>query len=69
MLLAAAGLDASRTPEIMADAAHAILTRDSRSYTGNFAIDEDVLREEGLTDFDKYANKPGTPLLPDFFLD
>ncbi len=69
MLLEAAGLDASRTPEIMADAAHAILTRDSESYTGNFAIDDDVLAEEGVTDFDKYANKPGTPLLPDFFLD
>lgn len=69
LLLAAAGLEASRTPEIMADAAHAILTRDSRTYTGHFAIDEDVLREEGVTDFDKYANKPGTPLLPDFFLD
>jgi citronellol/citronellal dehydrogenase len=69
MLLSVAGLEASRTPEIMADAAHAILTRDSRSYTGNFAIDEDVLHEEGVSDFDKYAHKPGTPLLPDFFLD
>jgi citronellol/citronellal dehydrogenase len=69
MLLSIAGLDASRTPEIMSDAAHAMLTRDSKTYTGNFAIDEDVLREEGVTDFDQYANKPGTPLLPDFFLD
>jgi citronellol/citronellal dehydrogenase len=69
MLLSFAGLEASRTPEIMSDAAHAILTRPSRDYTGHFAIDEDVLAEEGVTDFDRYANKPGTPLLPDFFLD
>jgi citronellol/citronellal dehydrogenase len=44
----------ARTPDIMADAAHAILTRDSRSCTGNFYTDEDVLREEGLTDFAGY---------------
>ncbi|MGK2858131.1 MAG: SDR family oxidoreductase [Thermoanaerobaculia bacterium] len=69
MLLSFAGLEASRTPEIMSDAAHAILTRPSRDYTGHFAIDEEVLAEEGPVDFDKYANKPGTPLLPDFFLD
>ncbi len=58
-----------RTPDIVADAAHAILTRPSRDYTGHFAIDDDVLREEGITDLDGYANEPGTPLLPDFFLD
>jgi citronellol/citronellal dehydrogenase len=69
MLLSFAGLEASRTPEIMSDAAHAILTRPSREYTGHFALDDEVLAEEGVTDFDKYANKPGTPLLPDFFLD
>jgi citronellol/citronellal dehydrogenase len=69
MLLSFAGLEASRTPEIMSDAAHAIVTRPSREYTGHFALDEEVLAEEGVTDFDQYANKPGTPLLPDFFLD
>ncbi|MBI2215522.1 MAG: NAD(P)-dependent oxidoreductase [Acidobacteria bacterium] len=69
MLLSFAGLEASRTPEIMSDAAYAIITRPSREYTGHFALDEEVLAEEGVTDFDKYANKPGTPLLPDFFLD
>ena len=69
MLLSFAGLEASRTPEIMSDAAHAILTRPSREYTGHFVLDEEVLAEEGVTDLDKYANKPGTPLLPDFFLD
>jgi citronellol/citronellal dehydrogenase len=44
----------ARTPDIMADAAHAILTRDSRTCTGNFYTDEDVLREEGITDFSGY---------------
>jgi citronellol/citronellal dehydrogenase len=44
----------ARTPEIMADAAYAILTRDSRSCSGNFYIDEDVLRAEGVTDFSRY---------------
>ena len=62
-------LDATRKPEILADAAHAILTRDAKSCTGNFFIDDEVLAEEGVTDFDQYAVKPGTPLLPDFFLD
>lgn len=57
-----------RTAEIMADAAHAILTRPARSYTGHFAIDEDVLREAGVTDFEKYAVTPGAELLPDYFL-
>jgi citronellol/citronellal dehydrogenase len=57
-----------RTPEIMADAAHAVLTRDSRCCTGTFSIDEDVLREAGITDFEKYAVQPGQPLLPDLFL-
>jgi citronellol/citronellal dehydrogenase len=44
----------ARSPQIMADAAHAILTRDSRGCTGNFFIDEDVLRAEGVTDFSSY---------------
>jgi citronellol/citronellal dehydrogenase len=57
-----------RKPEIVADAAHAILTGDSRSRTGAFLIDEDVLREEGVTDFEKYAVAPGQPLHPDLFL-
>ena len=43
-----------RKPEIMSDAAYAILTKDSRSYTGNFAIDDEVLRQEGVTDFSQY---------------
>lgn len=44
----------SRTPDIMADAAYAILTKDSRQFTGNFCIDDEVLRRQGVTDFDKY---------------
>jgi len=58
-----------RRPEIVADAAHAILTRPARSYTGHFALDEEVLREQGVRDFDPYAVVPGAPLLPDLFLD
>ena len=59
----------SRKPEIVADAAHAILTRPSRSCTGNLFVDETVLREEGITDFAKYAVSPGSELTTDFFLD
>jgi citronellol/citronellal dehydrogenase len=62
-------LENCRTPEILADAAHAVLTRDARAATGNFYIDEDVLAEEGVTDLARYAVKPGAPLLPDIFLD
>jgi len=61
--------EAGRTPEIMADAAHAVLTRDSRSLTGRFLIDEDVLREAGVTDFERYAVKRGETLRVDLFLD
>jgi len=60
---------ASRKPAIMADAAYAILTRDHRTCTGNFFIDEDVLREAGVSDLDQYAISPGTPLFGDLFLD
>ena len=57
----------SRSPEIMADAAYAILTKPSREFTGNFCIDEEVLRAEGVTDFSRYQ-QPGAELLPDYFL-
>lgn len=57
-----------RTPEIMADAAHAVLTQDSSSCTGNFLIDEDVLTDHGVTDFDQYAIDPSADLMPDFFV-
>jgi citronellol/citronellal dehydrogenase len=58
-----------RKPEIMADAAHAILTRQSRGFTGRFLIDEDVLRETGMRDFTAYAVDPRQTLLTDLFLD
>ena len=59
-----------RKPEIMADAAHAILTRDSRECTGHCFIDEEVLRNGGVTDFSRYRHDGVTEaeLLPDFFL-
>lgn len=58
----------SRTPEIMGDAAWYILTRGSRQCTGNFFIDDDVLREEGIEDLSGYAVDPTQPLHPDFFV-
>ena len=59
-----------RTPEILADAAYAILNRDARRHTGNFYIDDEVLAAEGVTDLDRYAVVPGTRrFLPDLFLD
>jgi citronellol/citronellal dehydrogenase len=56
------------TPEIVADAAHAILTRPARECSGNFFIDEEVLQEEGITDLTGYAVDPGGQLLPDLFV-
>jgi citronellol/citronellal dehydrogenase len=58
----------SRTPEIMSDAAHVILTSPSRSRTGGFLIDDEVLAAVGITDLEKYAVSPGAPLLHDFFV-
>ncbi len=65
---AAERVDMMRRPEILADAAHAVLVRDARATTGNFFLDEDVLAEAGVADFGHYAIKPGAPLLPDLFL-
>ncbi|MGN6537037.1 MAG: SDR family oxidoreductase [Mesorhizobium sp.] len=58
----------SRSPDIMADAAHVILSRPSREATGNFYIDEEVLRAEGVTDFSHYAPGVKGPLAGDFFV-
>ncbi|HTU69917.1 MAG TPA: NAD(P)-dependent oxidoreductase [Candidatus Baltobacteraceae bacterium] len=58
----------SRKPEIVADAAIAILHRSSTECTGNFFIDEEVLRSEGVTDFSPYAHDPNALLAPDFFV-
>ena len=65
------GVDAGngRKPEIMADAAHAILTRPAREATGRFFIDDEVLRAAGVSDFSAYAVDPSKPLLADLFLD
>jgi len=60
----------ARSPAIVADAAHAILTKDSRTFTGNFCIDEEVLRMEGVIDFAAYRRPDVAEddLLPDLFL-
>jgi citronellol/citronellal dehydrogenase len=57
----------SRTPEIMADAAHAVFLK-PKSFTGNFLIDDTFLAGEGVTDFDHYRADPTQPLQPDFFV-
>ena len=62
-------LRASRKPSIVADAAHAILTRASRDCTGNFFVDEQVLRDAGKEDFGQYAVMPGMQLFNDLFLE
>ena len=61
--------ETGRTPEIMADAAHAILVKDSKVCTGNFFIDEEVLAADGVTDFSKYRVNSEKPLASDIFLD
>ena len=61
--------ETGRTPEIMADAAHAILIKDSKVCTGNFFIDEEVLAADGVTDFSKYRVNSEKPLASDIFLD
>ena len=58
----------SRTPEVVADAAFYILQRPSSECTGNFFIDEDVLREEGVTDFSSYSVNPSQRLMNDLFI-
>ncbi len=58
----------SRTPEIMADAAHAIFLKPAKSFTGHFLIDDSFLAGEGVTDFEKYRAMPGEPLAGTFFV-
>jgi citronellol/citronellal dehydrogenase len=58
-----------RKVSIMADAAYTILCQDAKVYTGNFTIDEDVIKSQGITNLDVYANVPGTTdFFPDFFV-
>lgn len=61
-------MQASRTPEIVADAAHAVFLKDATSFSGRFLIDDTVLAGEGVTDFSKYRVTAGIPLAPDFFV-
>ena len=69
-VIALANPKKGRKPDIMADAAHAILTRESRSCTGNFFIDDELLASAGVTDLDQYAVTPGNKQFqPDFFVD
>ncbi|WP_407466033.1 SDR family oxidoreductase [Xanthomonas campestris] len=65
------GVDAAacRRPEIMADAAHAVLTRDAAGFHGQFLIDDEVLAQAGITDLSGYAVDPQRALLPDLFLE
>ena len=58
----------SRNVDIMADAAYEILTKDSKTFTGNFCIDDLILHEAGVKDFTKYAEVPYGELMPDFFV-
>jgi citronellol/citronellal dehydrogenase len=62
------GMKSCRTPDIMADAAHAIFEKPSREFTGNFLIDDTFLYGEGVRDFDQYRVDPSRPLMPDFFV-
>ncbi|TWT16992.1 SDR family oxidoreductase [Luteimonas wenzhouensis] len=61
--------DNGRRPEIVADAAHAVLVRPAAGFTGRFLVDDEVLAEAGITDLSRYAVDPAGPLLPDLFLD
>jgi citronellol/citronellal dehydrogenase len=64
-----ASMKASRTPEILADAAYIIFNRSSKECTGNFFVDDTLLASEGKTDLSEYSSTPGsTSFLPDFFV-
>lgn len=66
--LLGANQQSCRKPSIVADAAYVILSRNSRQFTGNFVIDEEILRDEGIRDFNQYAYDPNANLFPDFFV-
>jgi len=59
---------ASRTPDILADAAYAVFNKPSRAFTGQFLLDDTFLAGEGVTDFARYRVDPSVPLAPDFFV-
>ena len=62
------GMRMCRTPQIMADAAHAIFCKPARDFTGQFLIDDSFLYAEGVRDFESYRVDPTRPLMPDFFV-
>ena len=62
-------INRSRKPEIMADAAHFILTQPSREFTGNFCIDDEIMERAGVTDLTPYAVDPSLELMADFFVE
>ena len=68
-MMGTTGMDGSRKPTIMADAAYIILTTTGCKISGQIIIDETILRERGVADFDQYAHKPGQELLPDYYID
>jgi len=68
-MIAGVAIERCRKPSIVADAAHAVLTRPAPGFAGQFLIDEEVLRDAGVTDFSSYAMDPAQSLLPDLFLD
>jgi citronellol/citronellal dehydrogenase len=61
-------VQASRTPDIVADAAYAVFEKPAKSFTGNFLIDDTFLAGEGVTDFETYRINPSVPVMPDFFV-
>ena len=61
--------DRCRTPEIVTDAANAILTKEPAQLCGQFCIDEEILKSEGMTNFDKYAVNPQMELVPDLYVE
>jgi citronellol/citronellal dehydrogenase len=61
-------VQASRTPEILADAAYMVFGKPSREFSGNFLIDDSFMAGEGVTDFTPYRVDPSVPLMPDFFV-
>jgi citronellol/citronellal dehydrogenase len=69
-MIPGADLNKCRKPEILADAAHFILTSDAKTTSGRFFIDDTLLAEHGITDLEHYSVAPGTKqFIPDFFVD
>jgi len=63
-----AAIAGSRQPEIVADAAYRVFQKPSRTFSGNFLIDDAFLAAEGIGDLDRYRVDPSQPLIPDFFV-